>query len=96
MKKRNVTAREKRKEVLGKLHDLGLDLYGQFEEGNFPQIKMPSRSTDNIFYSPELKQYALGDKKVRRITSNIRHIKPFTQLVWIAYFADELTESKGS
>ncbi len=94
MKRGKITAREKRKEVMSKLQNLGLDLYSQLEKGMFPQIKMPSRSTDNIFYSPELRQYVLGDKRVRRSTSNIRHIKPFSQLVWTAYFADELTDNQ--
>ena len=64
------------------------------ETGNFPWIKMPIRSTENIFYSPELRQYILGDKKVRRSARNIRHIRPFTQLVWAGYFASELTKNR--
>ena len=64
------------------------------ETGNFPWIKMPSRSTENIFYSPELRQYILGDKTVRRSARNIRHIRPFTQLVWAGYFASELTKNR--
>ncbi|NIR86596.1 DNA topoisomerase IV subunit A, partial [Candidatus Bathyarchaeota archaeon] len=55
---------------------------------------MPSRSTRNIFYSPEVRQYILGDKRVRRSSRNIRHIRPLTQLVWAAYFARELAEQR--
>ena len=61
------------------------------EKGYFPEIQMPSRSIENIYYSPELRQYILGKRKVRRTARNIRHIRPFTQLVWAAYFAHELT-----
>ena len=64
------------------------------EKGEFPWIKMPSRSTENIFYSPELRQYILGDKTVSRSARNIRHIRPFTQLVWTGYFASELTKNR--
>jgi len=64
------------------------------ENGDFPRIKMPSRSTENIFYSPELRQYILGDKTVSRSARNIRHIRPFTQLVWTGYFASELTKNR--
>jgi DNA topoisomerase-6 subunit A len=91
LKKINVTAREKRKEVLLKLEKFGHEIYEQIEKGIFPNITMPSRSTDNIYYSPDLRQYVLGDKKVRRSAGNIRHLKPFTQLVWMAYFVHELT-----
>ena len=95
MKKRvKSSAAEKRKEVLKKLKKFGARLYGQMEKGKFPWIKMPSRSTKNIFYSPEVRQYILGDKMVRRSARNIRHIRPLTQLVWAAYFARELAEQR--
>jgi len=88
------SAKVRRKEVLKNLRGYGKRLYGQMENGVFPWIKMPSRSIDNIFYSPELRQYILGDKSVRRSARNIRHIRPFTQLVWAGYFASELTKNR--
>lgn len=94
MKKIESLAKERRREVLKTLRRFGARLYGQMNNGDFPWIKMPSRSTDNIFYSPELRQYILGDKKVRRSARNIRHIRPFTQLVWTGYFARELTRQR--
>jgi len=93
-KKVKSSAAEKRKEVLKGLKKIGRSLYGQMEKGKFPWIKMPSRSTQNIFYSPEVRQYVLGDKRVRRSSRNIRHIRPLTQLVWAAYFARELAEQR--
>jgi len=94
LRKISFSAREKRKEVLAKLEKFGLELYEQLEKGMFPSITMPSRSTDNIYYSPELRQYVLGDKKVRRSASNIRHLRPFAQLVWMAFFTHELTQNQ--
>lgn len=85
------SAKERRKQVLTKLGKLGHELYAQMENGRFPYIFMPSRSTDNIYYSPQFRQYILGEKRVRRSSGNIRHLRPFTQLVWSAYFAHELT-----
>ena len=93
-KKRKSLAAEKRKEVLKSLKKLGVRLYGQMEKAKFPWIKMPSRSTQNIFYSPEVRQYILGDKMVRRSSRNIRHIRPLTQLIWAAYFARDLAEQR--
>ena len=55
---------------------------------------MPSRSTENIAYDPTLRQYILGEKSVGRSTRNIRHIKPFTQLAWVALFSNELTTQR--
>ncbi|MCX8171789.1 MAG: DNA topoisomerase IV subunit A, partial [Candidatus Bathyarchaeota archaeon] len=72
MKKISITAKEKRKEVILKLEKFGRTIYDQLEEGVFPNIVMPSRSIDNIYYDSELRQYVLGDKKVKRSASNIR------------------------
>jgi DNA topoisomerase-6 subunit A len=88
------SATKRKKEVLANFKDLGSRLYGQMEKGSFPWIEMPSRSTENIFYSPEARQYVLGEKTVHRTARNIRHIRPFTQLVWTAYFANELTQKR--
>lgn len=85
---------EKRKEVLASLENLGLKTYEQLDSGYFPSITMPSRSTENIHYDPQLRQYILGDRTVRRSTRNIRHLKPFTQLVWAALFSHELTSQR--
>jgi len=88
------SAVERKKEVITNLANFGGTLYDQMDSGTFPWIKMPSRSIENIYYNPELRQYVLGDKTVRRSARNIRHIRPFTQLVWTAYFADELSKQR--
>ena len=85
---------EKRKAVLESLEKFGSSLYEQMARGVFPSIEMPSRSIDNIYYHPELRQYVLGEKRVRRTARNIRHIRPFTQLVWAAFFSHELTSQR--
>ncbi|MFB0567137.1 MAG: DNA topoisomerase IV subunit A [Candidatus Bathyarchaeia archaeon] len=94
MKKIKSAALERKKEVKTTLENFGLNLYEQMEKGVFPSIKMPSRSIDNIYYSPELRQYVLGERTVRRSARNIRHIRPFTQLVWASFFAHELARHR--
>jgi DNA topoisomerase-6 subunit A len=94
LKKIKSAALERKKEVVTRLENFGLNLYEQMEKGFFPSIKMPSRSIENIYYSPELRQYVLGERTVRRSARNIRHIRPFTQLVWAAYFAHELARHR--
>ncbi|MDH5200612.1 MAG: DNA topoisomerase IV subunit A, partial [Candidatus Bathyarchaeota archaeon] len=69
---------------------LGNLIYEQIQNREFPWVMMQSRSTDNIIYDPELRQYILGSRTIRRHARNIRHIRPFTQLVWTAWFAKEL------
>ncbi|MEM3577877.1 MAG: DNA topoisomerase IV subunit A [Candidatus Bathyarchaeia archaeon] len=85
---------EKKKEVLSSLQNLGLRIYNQMDNGYFPTVDMPSRSIENIYYDPNLRQFVLGDRRIRRSTRNIRHIKPFTQLVWAAAFSHELTSQR--
>jgi len=93
-KKPESSAKEKRKEILKDLKGFGGNLYNQMDSGKFPWVKMPSRSTENIFYSPELRQYILGEKSVKRSARNIRHIRPFTQMVWAGFFASELVKNR--
>ncbi len=85
---------EKRKEVLEALGSLGGKVYHQLHEGQFPFIDMPSRSTENITYDEQVRQFVLGDRRVRRSSRNIRHVKPFTQLVWAAFFSNELSSHR--
>lgn len=93
-KKQKSIMTERKKEILASLENLGLEIYEQIDTGYFPSIQMPSRSTENIYYDPQARQYILGDRKVRRNTRNIRHIRPFTQLVWTALFSHELSSQR--
>jgi len=93
-KKHKGSILERKKEVLEGLETLGAKIYDQIDKGNFPSLEMPSRSTDNIAYDEKLRQFILGDRKVRRSVRNIRHLKPFTQLVWAALFSNELSSQR--
>jgi len=86
---------EKNKENVGpSLTQFGCSLYDQMVSGQFPKIRMPSRSIENIHYDDKLRQYALGDKTVQRSPKNIDQVRPFTQLVWAARFAHELVTKR--
>ncbi|MDH5200740.1 MAG: DNA topoisomerase IV subunit A, partial [Candidatus Bathyarchaeota archaeon] len=55
------------------LRQLGNLIYEQIQNREFPWVMMQSRSTDNIIYDPELRQYILGSRTIRRHARNIRH-----------------------
>lgn len=93
-KEKELSVKAKRREVLKKLRRFGKTIYNQMERGHFPWVEMPSRSTENIYYSPEFRQYILGKKTTRRSARNIRHISPFTKLIWTGYFTGELTKNR--
>jgi len=97
MTKKEVESSSKKRseKVLQDLRDFGGELYDQIEKGEFPSVEMPSRSTENIYYSPDVRQYVLGERNVKRNARNIRHIKPFTQMVWAGFFASELVKNRN-
>ncbi|MCK5628748.1 DNA topoisomerase IV subunit A, partial [Candidatus Bathyarchaeota archaeon] len=55
---------------------------------------MPSRSTENINYDPDLRQYILGEKIVLRNSRIFTQTRGFTQLVWAATFSHELASQR--
>jgi DNA topoisomerase-6 subunit A len=93
-KKQKTSISERKKEVLTSLEGFGTNIYDQLDLGHFPSTVMPSRSTENIHYDQQLRQFILGERKVRRSARNIRHLKPFTQLTWAALFSNELASQR--
>jgi DNA topoisomerase VI subunit A len=85
-------AAARREQLLKELKDLGTRTYQDLDNSKFPEFLFPSRSVSNIVYDPKLKQYILDKVNVKRSAGNIKHIRPFTQMLWLAYFADRLVE----
>ncbi len=93
----STTQRERKKRVKELLIQLGKDVYRDLDDGRFPELHIPSRSVSNIVYDKTLRQYILGRAKITRSSKNIRHLRSFTQLVWLAFFVDKLVnEGKTS
>jgi len=92
MAKKTNEAERQRDTIEKSLKQLGNLIYDQINEGEFPWIMMQSRSIDNIQYDTAVRQYILGDRMIKRHSRNIKHIRPFTQLVWTAWFARELVK----
>ncbi|MCP8307533.1 MAG: DNA topoisomerase IV subunit A [archaeon] len=85
-------ASARKREVKKFLKELGIRTHSDMDKGVFPEINFPSRSVRNIVYDERLKQYILGKTSVKRSTHNIKHIRPFTQFIWLAFFANKLVE----
>ena len=88
------TAEARQSTVQGLLRDLGGTVYTDLDEGRFPSLTLASRSVRNIVYDKRLQQFILGSTTVKKSSGNIKHIRPFTQLVWLAYFAKKLVDEK--
>ena len=85
-------AKARKSELLATLKQLGEKTYSDLNDGRFPEFNFPSRSVSNIVYDSKLKQYVLDKVNVKRSAGNIKHIRPFTQLIWLAFFADKLVQ----
>ncbi|MCK4484548.1 MAG: hypothetical protein KAU89_06965, partial [Candidatus Thorarchaeota archaeon] len=75
------------------LKDLGTAIVQSISNGEFPTLKFPGRGTENLVYDEESKQFVLGNARVIRDSGNLRHIKSFTQLVWVASYAKQLLQA---
>ncbi|MCS7095147.1 MAG: DNA topoisomerase IV subunit A [Thaumarchaeota archaeon] len=82
-----------KQEVLEKLKVLGARIVNDLKKERWPSVELPQRTTKNIVYDDSLRQYVLGSKRAVRTLSNIRHVRPFAQMVWLMKFAKQLIES---
>ncbi|MFP3228916.1 MAG: DNA topoisomerase IV subunit A [Nitrososphaeria archaeon] len=78
---------------MARLRALGELVYDQIERGEHPVLRIPDRSVSNIIYDEKLRQYVLGNKVTLRTTRNVKHLRAFAQLIWLAYFSKLLSES---
>lgn len=88
------TAEARKTNAQTQLKSLGTTVYTDLDEGRFPSVTLASRSVRNIVYDRKLQQFVLGKASVKRSSGNIKHIRPFTQLLWLAYFAKKLVDEK--
>ena len=89
-------AKEKQKNVLEALKNHGAKIYDDLDNGQFPKFSIPSRSVGNIVYDKKLRQYILGNSSALRSSKNSSQLRSFTQLMWLAFFANRLTQEKKS
>jgi len=85
---------ETQKNVMEKIRQLAKSIVKTIESREFPQLEIPARTTSNIMYDADLRQYVLGPRKILRTAKNIKHLRPMAQLCWMAMFATQLIVSK--
>ncbi len=96
MAKQDSRAAKKQKDILNVLRKHGSRIYDEIDSGKFPGFEIPSRSVRNIVYDPKLRQYVLGKTASTRSSKNASQLRSFTQLMWLAFFANRLTQEKKS
>ena len=96
-KKPKKTAAEDKQNTLAELlKKHGAQIYDDLDKGNFPKFSIPSRSVSNIVYDKKIRQYILGSNTAVRSSRNTSQLRAFTQLMWLAFFANRLTGQKKS
>jgi len=93
-KERILTEAVSGEKALGVMRELATDVVSDIEKESFPKITMPSRTTDNIIFDEKTGRYKLGEKVVTRSASNIRHLKPLSQMTWLLTVAADLIETQ--
>ncbi|MEE9134538.1 MAG: DNA topoisomerase IV subunit A [Nitrososphaerales archaeon] len=87
----------RKEDVRTLIKNIGKRVYKDLDSQIFPTLTLHTRSVKNLVYDPNLRQYVLGASTVTRSSQNIKQIRPFTQLIWLAYFTDKLvSEGKTS
>ena len=95
-KKQSKALKDKSKDLVEILKKHGAQVQDDLENGQFPKIAIPNRSISNIIYDKKLRQYILGSGTALRSSKNTSQLRSFTQLVWLAFFANKLTQEKKS
>ncbi len=90
------STKEKQKSLIELLKNHGAKIYEELDNGEFPKFSIPSRSVSNIVYDQKLRQYILGNNSAIRSAKNTSQLRSFTQLMWLAFFANRLTQEKKS
>jgi DNA topoisomerase-6 subunit A len=75
------------------LSSLGRKIVEAIRENKYPVLEIPDRRTSNIVYDENSNHYVLGSSRSVRDSSNVKHVKRFAQLTWIASFAKDLLQA---
>ena len=90
------STKERQKVLLNLLKEKGEEIYADLDAGKYPNFSIPSRSVSNIIYDKKIRQYVLGSNSTVRSSRNTSQLRSFTQLMWLAFFANRLTQEKKS
>ena len=95
-KAKKKAAEDKQNTLAELLKKHGAQIYDDLDKGNFPKFSIPSRSVSNIVYDKKIRQYILGTNTAVRSSRNTSQLRAFTQLMWLAFFANRFTGQKKS
>ena len=87
------TATDAREQLI----DLAAQLYDQFESGQIPSMRIPTRSKSNIEYDEELEVWVYGDRTTTRSANSVSGARKLLKAAFtIEFLADQLDEDRSS
>jgi len=79
------------------LIDLAAEIYDQFEAGQIPEIRIPTRSKSNIKYDEEQEVWVYGDRTSARSANSVRGARKLLKAAFtIEFLADQLGQDRSS
>jgi len=75
------------------LKELANSILNDINNGQYPKIVLPDRSSKNVLFLPDEGKFKVGDLKSTKDSRNIRHAKNFHQFMWTAYYVYRLLKN---
>ncbi len=80
-----------------RLIDLAANLYDQLDEGEIPQMAVPTRTKTNIEYDEDADVWVYGDRTSTRSANSVRGARKLLKAVYtIEFLADQLDQDRSS
>jgi len=79
------------------LIELAAEFYDQFEEGDVPEMTLPTRTKSNIEYDEDEDVWVYGDRQSTRSANSVRGARKLLKAIYtIDFLADQLDEDRSS
>ncbi|WP_135534238.1 MULTISPECIES: DNA topoisomerase IV subunit A [Halostella] len=79
------------------LIELAAEFYDQFEEGDVPQMTLPTRTKSNIEYDEDENVWVYGDRQSTRSAKSVRGARKLLKAIYtIDFLAEQLDEDRSS
>jgi DNA topoisomerase-6 subunit A len=80
-----------------KLVDLAAEFYDQFERGEIPEMRLPTRTKSNIVFDEDKKVWVYGDRESTRSANSVRGARKLLKATYtIEFLARQLEEDRSS
>jgi DNA topoisomerase-6 subunit A len=84
-------------EAQAKLVDLAAEFYDQFERGEIPEMRLPTRTKSNIVFDEDEQVWVYGDRESTRSANSVRGARKLLKAAYtVEFLARQLEEDRSS